>query len=79
MRISPPASLAFLMYPVILSNAGRPLYEVNIGVVNSKRQSVAYMTGPMKLPKSCGAPTLIFAISDRRRSLNPPFQTEDAT
>jgi hypothetical protein len=27
MRISPPASLAFWIYPVIFSNAGRPLWE----------------------------------------------------
>lgn len=40
---------------------------------------ISYITGPMKFLKSWGGPTLIFAVSDRSRSLKPLFQTEDAT
>lgn len=38
-----------------------------------------HMTGPMKLLQSCGAPTLILAISARSWSLKPPFHADADT
>jgi hypothetical protein len=39
----------------------------------------AYITGPMKLSKFCGGPTLIFAVSLRNWSLNPPSHADAET